>query len=394
MESIAMTLSSLPLCYCTNVHPGRSLQEVLHGLDHYTIPIRDRDTEPLAAGLWLAEPIIQQLLASENGIGEFAGGLAERGLTCHTLNAFPFGDFHSERVKENVYLPDWADRRRLDYTLNCAAVLARLPAIDGAEGSISTVPLAFKEFERPDDFLERAIAQLIDTAVGLQRLCEQTGRTIRLAIEPEPCCLLETTAETIEFFSRLHDRAAAAGQEQSVREHIGVCYDVCHQSVEFEDVAASIEQLAAAEIRINKVHISCAIQLDHPAENDEGRRALARYVEPRYLHQTFAKRADGGVSRVVDLTESFTSAPPEEFRTAETWRIHFHVPVDAEELGPLRTTRPDLRRALTAVKQLDYAPHLEVETYTWEVLPDGSGSDLVAGMGRELAATRELIAGL
>ena len=57
-----------------------------------------------------------------------------------------------------------------------------------------------------------------------------------------------------------------------------MCYDVCHQAVEFEDVAASVRALDAAGVRINKVHISCALQLDDPARNAEGRAALKQYV--------------------------------------------------------------------------------------------------------------------
>jgi hypothetical protein len=166
---------------------------------------------------------------------------------------------------------------------------------------------------------------------------------------------------------------------------------VCHQSVEFEDVAASIQQLAAAEIRINKVHITCAIQIDNPAENSEAREALAQYVEPRYLHQTMARLPDGQVVRAVDLTEQLALNPDGKFQQAKTWRVHFHVPVNAEQMGPLKTTRPDLRIALATVAELDYAPHLEVETYTWEVLPDGSRADLVEGLTRELSATRTLL---
>jgi len=170
-----------------------------------------------------------------------------------------------------------------------------------------------------------------------------------------------------------------------------VCYDVCHQSVEFEDVAASIAALDNADIRINKVHITCAIELLNPATNDDGRRVLAQYVEPRYLHQTMARTSEGKVLREVDLNNRLALEPPSEFRNAESWRVHFHVPVDAQTLGPLQTTRPDLERALRAVAALTYAPHLEVETYTWEILLAGRKTPFVDGFTRELVATRELI---
>lgn len=385
-----MTLSRLPLAYCTNVHPGTSPAQVLAGLDSFTIPLRDRLQQPLAAGLWLAEPVVREITAESQGVRRFCDQLQRRGLSCHTLNAFPYGDFHSERVKEQVYLPDWGERRRLEYTRRCAAVLAELLPED-ADGSISTLPLGFKPFDRPADFRERAAEQLLALAGELSRLRAESGRVVRLAIEPEPFCLLETTPETIAFFRFLFDCADRAGTPEAVREHVGVCYDVCHQAVEFEDVAASIGQLDAEGIRINKVHVSCALKIPRPADDAEARRELARYVEPRYLHQTIARRPDRGLARAVDLTRELALEPPAEFRTAEQWRVHFHVPVDAERLGPLQTTRAELKQALAAVAGLDYAPHLEVETYTWEVLPDGGKVDLVDGLAAEMIATGELL---
>ncbi len=393
-----MSLSQLPLSYCTNVHPGRTLAEVEHGLDQYTAPLRNNYGAPLAAGLWLAAPVVAELLAEPTRLPAFHDRLAARGLTTHTLNAFPFGDFHSRRVKENVYLPDWSDRRRLAYTVDCARILATLlPA--GVEGSISTVPLAFKGFSHAADHLDECAVLLLETATALRRLYDQTGRLIRLAIEPEPYCLIETTDEAIDFFRRLWDRAAGdSALLEATQRHLGLCYDVCHQAVEFEDIPQSIAKLTAAGVRINKVHITCALELASPGENAAGRQALARYVEERYLHQTLACTKSGQILREIDLSEDLALRPPVEYRDAAAWRIHFHVPVDAERLGPLRTTRHELKQALETVAELDYAPHLEVETYTWEVLPDDGAAarmtSLVDGLTAEMVGTRELLASI
>lgn len=379
----------LPLGYCTNVHPCRSLDDVGRMLAEQAAAVRDQCGFDIAVGLWLPASAMADVAADPGAIDRLRGWLAECRFNCHTLNAFPFGDFHSERVKEQVYLPDWADARRLDYTRACSRLLAGiLPS--GTDGSISTLPLGFKQAERSADFLDRAIAQLLSLTRDLSQLQQETGRTIRLAIEPEPFCLLETTAETIAFFEQLWQLAAASGCERAAREHLGVCYDVCHQAVEFEDAATAVGQLKAAGIRINKVQISCAIELDQPAD-PEARRALASFAEARYLHQTFARQADGRVTRAADLTETLALHPPADWQTAETWRVHFHVPVDAERLGPLSTTRAELVRALAAIGQLPYRPHLEVETYTWPVLPGVTTGDVTAGLARELIATRTLL---
>lgn len=384
-----MSFSDLPLSYCTNVHPGRTVADVIAGLDQFSLPIRQASGNELAVGLWLARSVMDDL-ATPDARQSFAAELQSRLLTCYTLNAFPYGDFHSERVKEQVYLPDWTCVDRLQYTLDCARLLADVlpPSV---EGSISTVPLGFKALAKSPDFLDRAADQLITAAVGLQQLTEVTGKTIRLAIEPEPQCVLETTPETLAFFERLRDRAKTSRDRQAVDEYLGVCYDVCHQSVEFEDVAASITALTAADIRINKVHISCAIEAVGVNRLVTVREALAQYIEPRYLHQTMARRADGTVISWLDLDRNLLEQTPTDFASTDLWRVHFHVPVDAVHLGPLGTTRPDLERALVAVHALDYAPHLEVETYTWEVLPNGGRPEVVAGFARELIATRTLL---
>jgi len=384
-----MSFSSLPLGYCTNVHPCRSAVDVPPMLDRHTLPVRKRCGFEIAAGLWLPEAAVREATASAATLHDLAGALADRGLTCHTLNAFPFGDFHGDRVKETVYLPDWTEPRRLDYTLACATLLAALLPEDVA-GSISTLPLGFKQHVSSPTFIDEAGDRLLACARGLEELHQQTGRLVRLAIEPEPLCVLETTDETLRFFTRLFERAAERGIEECARRHLGVCYDVCHQAVEFEDAAAAIAAYPAAGVRINKVQISCAVEVADPLDPDQ-RAALAAYVEPRYLHQTFGRAADGSISSVADLSTEFVREPPVEWLSCRPWRVHYHVPVDAERIGPLGTTRGDLKQALHAIGRLDYAPHLEVETYTWPVLPGADPVDLVEGLARELLATRALI---
>ncbi|MGE4003714.1 MAG: metabolite traffic protein EboE [Planctomycetaceae bacterium] len=270
-----MSLSSLPLSYCTNVHPGRSLDEVCDGIRRYTAPTRREFGSPLAAGLWLAQPVIRELTDASGRLEHLRDQLARHELACYTLNAFPYGDFHSDRVKEQVFLPDWTTSERLHYTQDCARVLARLMP-EGTEGSISTSPLGFKQVPRDDGFFDRCLVNLLVLARFLDDLHDETGRVVRLAIEPEPLSLIETTDETLSFFLELRRRAEAQGLVDSARRHLGLCYDVCHQSVEFEDVAESIARFQSADVRINKVHITSAIRLVDPANHREGREALAR----------------------------------------------------------------------------------------------------------------------
>ena len=386
-----MSFSTLPLSYCTNVHPGQTVDEVVRGLQDFTVPARKKWGSRIAAGLWLPASAVQEWIAEPRRAAQLRETLAAGDLVCYTLNTFPFGDFHSERVKEQVYVPDWSQPERLQYTADSARVLSALLP-DGTEGSLSTVPLGFKGSERPRDFQERCISELLRLAVMLDELHDETGQVIRLAIEPEPCCVIETTAEAITFFDQLFQDADALGLLDVAQRHLGLCYDVCHQSVEFEDVAQSIQDLNRSGIRINKVHITCAIAIDHPGDNPDLLEELAQFVEPRYLHQTFARGADGRILQATDLTAELCASPPDAFCEADAWRIHFHVPVHQESLGGLGTTRGDLKRALAVVAELEYAPHLEVETYTWGVLPDGIGKpSLVDSLVQELSATQALL---
>ncbi len=169
---------------------------------------------------------------------------------------------------------------------------------------------------------------------------------------------------------------------------ISACvYDVCHQALEFEDVSASLAALKAKDIRINKLHITCALRLEDPADG-EARRELAAFAEPRYLHQTLARTRQGVILRRVDLDTALCESPPAAFESAGEWRIHFHVPVHRDSVGRLKTTQAELRQALKTVAELDYAPHLEVETYTWGVLPMRGPAPLVDGLTAEMRATQ------
>lgn len=388
-----MSLSSLPLSYCTNVHPGLTVAEVVHGLDNCAARITPLFAEPVAAGLWLAAPVIAELETRPAALGELRDCLARGRLTCHTLNAFPFGNFHDHRVKEQVYLPDWSAPSRLEYTLGCARILAALLP-EGTEGSISTLPLGFKPALRLPGHREQCLSQLLAVAKELAVLEAETGRTLRLALEPEPLCLVETTTEATTFFAELFAAADRSGQSEPARHHLGLCYDVCHQAVEFEDITASFQKLVQAGVRINKLHITNAIELRNPRENQAGRQELAPFAEPRYLHQVFARLPDGRTIHQTDLTPELALHPPAEFLDATEWRVHFHVPIDKERLGALHTTRLQLAAALAATARLDYAPHLEVETYTWPVIPHSAPTSheaLATGLLREMQATRLLL---
>ena len=294
-----------------------------------------------------------------------------------------------ERVKYVIWAADMDRAVRFWSDTFGGRIIKRNPVI--AEVEIEGAIIGFKAAAMRPSFVDESIASLVACARELAALHAATGRLIRLAIEPEPFCVLETTAEAVAFFDRLFAAADAADVAELVRRHVGLCYDVCHQAVEFEDPATAIAAITAAGVRINKVQISCAIEVTDPRDPAQ-RAALATYVEPRYLHQTMARAADGSILRAVDLTADLVQTPAAEWLACRPWRVHYHVPVDAERLGPLGTTRADLRAALAAISGLGEPPHLEVETYTWPVMAGGAATPIVTGIANELLATRSLLA--
>ena len=378
------------LTYCLNIHPTQSWAEARAALTGPVLAVKSAlaPDQPFGAGLRFSAETMDELAASD-ARAELAALLSGGGLDPFTMNGFPYGPFHGTRVKEQVYLPDWRADERVAYTKALADLLAELNP-EGAFVSLSTVPGAF----RPNgEGAEVAIAaNFIRAAAHMVEIERRTGRHIALAIEPEPCCFLETIEETVAYFeAHLFSNAAAAdlarltGMTQAqagtaLPRHLGLCYDVCHAAVEYEDAAGSIAALRAAGVPVHKLQLSSALRVAEGT--DAARAALARFDEPTYLHQLIARDWEGGLTRYSDLGQALG---PEGAKDGEEWRVHFHVPVFLETLPEFDTTQAFLREILALHRAEPISPHLEVETYTWDVLPE----DLVAGSVED-AVTREL----
>ncbi len=354
------------IAYCTNVHPAEDLAGVVAQLDRYAVPVREElGADTLALGLWLAEPVARGLAEDGTARRRLAADLRARGLEVSTLNAFPYGGFHHEVVKHSVYDPPWTDPRRTSYTLACATVLADLLPDSASCGSISTLPLAWREPWAGDDDV-RAQASLDVVARYLRTEAARHGRPIKLAVEPEPGCVLDTVADAVSWLADRVDH-----------DHIGICLDTCHLAVSFADPAEAVAAIRRSGLSVVKVQASAALEVAEPG-TDEGRRALAAFAEPRYLHQV-RENALGGVLAADDLPEALDVLP-----AAHPWRVHFHVPLHARPAAPLASTTDVLLTAVEAVRSTaDAMPHVEVETYTWTVLP-GAGADLASGIAAEL----------
>jgi hypothetical protein len=382
------------LTYCLNVHPAETWAETRAAIEGPLAAVKAAVSPdaPFAAGLRLSARCVAELDAA-GGPSALKAVLDAGDLRAVTVNGFPYGRFHGAPVKQAVYEPDWLAPERLDYTLRLARIMAAVAPGDGPV-SLSTVPGGYRPKTRGR---EADVADaLLRAAAGLARLADETGATVTLAIEPEPCCLLETTDEAAAFFETwlLTDAAAArladlagltrAAAAAALPRHLGLCYDVCHAAVEFEDAAQGLNRLAAAGVPVHKLQLSAALRL--PRADSAARAALAAFDEPVYLHQVVARRPGGALTRMFDLAEALSRGDA----AAEEWRVHFHVPVFADDLGAFATTRDFLEDVLAIHARAPIAPHLEVETYTWDVLPPELRRDgLVASIAREIGWVRE-----
>jgi hypothetical protein len=357
----------IQLAYCTNVHRGETWAETFAALERHVLPVRERVAagRSYAIGLRLSARAAAEL-SQPAELRMFRLWLERHDCTVFTINGFPYGSFHGTRVKEQVYAPDWSTPERLAYTQQLFELLAQLVP-PGGSGSVSTVPASFKAFVAAEPARRAAIFRHL-TAIGrfVADLAARTGRDLHLGLEPEPCCELETSVETVQFFADWRAAEPAVDRE-GLRRYVGVNYDCCHLAVEFESPAPALDRLAAAGLRLSKLHLSSALRVQPDAA---GRAALAAFVEPVYLHQVVVGCAATGEvrRRFVDLPEALADATPA--RADEEWRVHFHVPLHAAPGAPFGDTRDHLLGALDWLAARPGAcTHLEMETYTWEVLP-------------------------
>ncbi|MFE9702464.1 metabolite traffic protein EboE [Streptomyces sp. NPDC005930] len=377
--------STVHLAYCTNVHPAETLDGVLAQLRDHCEPIRRRlGRDRLGIGLWLARDAAHALVTDPAALRGLRGELDRRGLEVVTLNGFPYEGFGSEEVKYRVYRPDWADPERLDHTTSLARLLAGLLPDDVTDGTISTLPLAWRT-AYDDTRADKARAALVTLAERLDALQELTGRSIRVGLEPEPGCVVETTHDAIAPLTAI------------ANERIGVCVDTCHLATSFEDPHTALEALTAAGVPVVKSQLSAALHAEHPAD-PAVREALAAFAEPRFLHQTRTTTPSGGLHGTDDLDEALADGGPLP-RTAP-WRAHFHVPLHAAPAAPLTSTLPVLKAALTRLVGGPHplTRHLEVETYTWQALPPElrprARAQLTDGIAAELTLARDLLTDL
>lgn len=372
------------LGYCSNLHPCRNLDELRSSIRRFFQPVRQQRGLPhQESGLWIGASAAAELQRPE-ALESFLLLLRQSGLRLTSLNGFPYGNFHQERLKAEVYQPDWSEPARLQYSQQLATILATTMPEDSEQGVISTVPLGYAANWSPARQV-KAEQQLLQLTAFLAELKQQTGKQIVFCLEMEADCVLEKTVQALVFFQ--HWR-----QLDPNHHHLALCFDVCHQAVVFENTYQSLTVLQQAGIPIGKIQLSNAlvVQLDtlNLQRRTEVLDVLSGFVESTYLHQVKAKDKQGSIVGWADLPDALSQADQWLERYPEL-RVHFHVPLFSEQL-----LLPELRGSQQALLQTfdyladhpEFRPVLEVETYSWTVLPDQLRPDTEAALIQGICA--------
>lgn len=366
------------LTYSTLVHPGDTWDEMWHSLQTYVPQVKQRiaPDKRFGVSLRLSAASTETLIKAPDKRAELRAFLDANDMYLYTVNAFPYGPFKNQVVMEQVYEPDWRSEERTQYTMNVAEILAEVSPED-ISPSIQSPPLGFKPRVTGTE-VEAAYARNVHrVAAHLARLEERTGRCVTLALEPEPYCYLETTEETIAFFQNhlrtealldelAGDLGVSSAEARAVlQRHVGTVYDICHQAVEYENISQSLQNLVDAEVPVFKLQEAAAVMV--PEVTQATVDALKSYADTVYLTQTYEMK-DGQLNRFLNLKDAFEAW--EKDPGPREWRTHFHVPVFLEDLGEFKTTRFAIEEALAFHKANPLSAQLEIETYTWDVLPD------------------------
>lgn len=375
---------ALELTYCTNIHPANGWPEVLASLRRFAPALKSRlcPNAPFGIGLRLSATEARELLRPDRlaGLRDFLNG---EGLYIALLNGFPYGSFHGTPVKDEVFAPDWTTRERVQYTADLIRILAELLP-EGTDGGVSTAPLSYKGWNpAPNEAVWGIIVDnVLRCVTQMADIRRDTGRYIHLDIEPEPDGLVENTPEFIAFFHRLL-RRAGPDAAQAVRDHVCVCFDICHFAVAFENPAEALAAFEREGIRIGRVQVSSALRVPVPTEDgarEQVASQLAAFLDPVYLHQVIGHTASGDVQRYSDLGQALACVHD---AGGSEWRIHFHVPLFTRDYAAFGSTQDVILDVFRLLSDKPFTRHLEIETYTWSVLPPELKHDLAGSIERE-----------
>lgn len=394
------------LTYCTNIHPSKGWDALLKTLKRYVPIVKQRLSSDgrFGVGLCLSNLQAEELLNGDT-LSQFQQWMHEQDLYVFTINGFVYKEFHDPHIKDTIHTPDWRSEERVQFSKRLIDILATLLPEDLTEGSISTQPLSYKYWDadpQSADLWQAVTDNLVRVVAHMVHKERETGKHIHIDLEAEPDCLIENSVEMVQFFQRWLLTYGAVklantldcsvdDARQYLLRHVQVCYDTCHFAVAYEGSAAVLDEYEKIGIQIGKVQISSALKipLDDKADREDHADWLSQFAEDKFLHQVIQRNRDGSLKQYRDLPDAL---PNIQSPDAAEWRIHYHVPifVDSYREGT-STTQDAILEAFEELKRRDYTHILEVETYTWDVLPQDKRLDLADSIERELNWVRECL---
>ncbi|MFT5059513.1 MAG: hypothetical protein ACI89E_002298 [Planctomycetota bacterium] len=416
--------ASVRLAYCTNLHAGESLPEIRQGLEDFAVAVKRAlgVQGTFGVGLYLPAKVALHL-ASEHGrhdLDGFASWLEQQGLEAFTFNAFPYGDFQRDGLKAAVYRPTWETPERAAYTAAVAKVAPllmrrRSDSAGNIAGnpsghiSISTHPGAHVSQVDDGEGHEKYLLGLAGAVVDLVRSQSVNAPNIVLSLEAEPWAIagnsialaghlqqVSSLAQNILCEEHACDPESA---RRSVAQHLGTCLDACHSAVEFETASDAVD-LARKVGCMGKLQYSNALSLSRPSESPAAVAALLALDEPRFLHQVNGDALAGpqNAADLIDLQQALADqSSRDDWLACEEWRCHFHVPVNLPEFEGLGTTQDHADAILLELLADPVAwktpeLHVEIETYTWNILPGSRPAGIVSGLVAEYRHVLDLLA--
>ena len=390
------------LTYCSNIHPGEKWADHFQSLQENIPYIREQlaPGQPFGLGLRVANEASIELSKPEV-LATFKNWLKEQNVYVFVINGFTYGGFHNTVVKDDVHTPDWTTSDRLEYTIRLFNILSNLLP-EGMHGGVSTPPLSYRlwwnTIEEKINATEQATDHMLQVLDELIKIEKETGKLLHLDIEPEPDGILDNAVDFVKWYrdvllprgtAHLTEKYGydAAQGKAAILKHIQLCYDICHAAVGFENPEEILASLDEIGIQVGRIQVSSALKVNFSNEKEIKVKAIETFDEPVYLHQVVALNEDGTKSHYPDLKEALNNWNEQQ----EEWRVHFHVPLFINSYGVLESTQGDIIKTLGIHREKPFSAFLEVETYTWGVLPQDMQKPIGESIVREIEWVKKIL---
>ena len=383
------------LTYCSNIHSGEDWKSHFENIKKYVPRIKKQVSPNKSFGLGLRlSNLASKELNFRNNLIDFKNWLDQENIYVFTMNGFPYGDFHGKKVKDLVHEPDWTSQKRIDYTKRLFDQLAYLLP-KKINGGISSSPISYKLWFKNNDDKNKALIKgaenMLEIVIYLYQIEKKTRKYLHLDIEPEPNGLLENSDDVINFFQnflypigikkiksklKLNEKKA----KECIQKYLTICYDICHFSLAYEDPIHTFNKFKTYQIKVGKIQVSSALKIIFNKNNENIIwNSLKKFDEPIYLHQVTEFKNDK-VKTFKDLPELFSNQ-----KSFKELRAHFHVPIFLEKFDYLYSTQDHILKVIDYINiDKTLCEHLEIETYTWEVLPSSLKTEIASSIIREI----------